>query len=68
MLDLEREIFTRRPDDWFGTLVDRTHLTAPDSGAEPTAENLRKSGHPLRGWLTVRKIAAIQRQVLGAGK
>jgi gluconolactonase len=68
LLDLEREIFTRRPDDWFGTLVDRIHLTAGQTGgnpgAEPTAENLRKSGYQLRGWLTVRKIAEIKRRVL----
>ncbi|MCE9567913.1 MAG: SMP-30/gluconolactonase/LRE family protein [Planctomycetes bacterium] len=68
VLDLEREIFTRRPEDWFGTLVDRIHLTAGQNGgnpgAEPTAENLRKSGYQLRGWLTVRKVAEIKRRVL----
>ena len=44
VLDLEREILSRRPDDWFGTLMDRIHLTASQKGgspgAEPTAENL----------------------------
>jgi len=68
VIDLEREIFNRRPDDWFGTLVNRIHLTASEAGgspaAEPTAENLRKSGYQLRGWLTVRKIAEIKRRVL----
>jgi type 1 glutamine amidotransferase/lysophospholipase L1-like esterase len=68
VLDLEREIFTRRPDDWFGTLMDRIHLTAAQKGgnpaAEPTAENLKKSGYHLRGWLTVQKIAEIKRSVL----
>ena len=68
LLDLEREILTRRPDDWFGTLMDRIHLTASQAGvnpgAEPTAENLRRSGYLLRGCLTVRKIAEIKRQVL----
>lgn len=68
LLDLEREIFTRRSDDWFGTLVDRIHLTAGQTGgnpgAEPTTENLRKSGYQLRGWLTVRKIAEIKGRVL----
>ena len=68
LLDLEREIFTRQPDNWYGTLVDRIHLTAPNSGAEPTTENLRKSGYQLRGWLTVRKVAEIKRQVLDAAK
>ncbi len=68
ILDLEREILTRRPDDWFGTLMKRIHLTASEaggsSGAEPTADNLRKSGYQLRGWLTVQKIAEIKRRVL----
>jgi hypothetical protein len=68
VIDLEREILSRRPDDWFGTLVNRIHLTASDGGgnpaAEPTAENLRKSGYQLRGWLTVRKVAEIKRRVL----
>lgn len=35
-----------------------------NSGAEPTAENLRKSGYQLRGWLTVQKIAEVKRRVL----
>jgi hypothetical protein len=68
VIDLEKEILTRRPDDWFGTLMDRIHLTAAQTGgnpsAEPTPENLRKSGYQLRGWLTVRKVAEIKRRVL----
>src|SRR5437763_2401351 len=68
VIDLEREILSRRPDDWFGTLVNRIHLTATETGgspgAEPTTENLRKSGYHLRGWLTVQKIAEIKRRVL----
>jgi hypothetical protein len=68
VLDLEREIFMRRPDDWFGTLMDRIHLTASQTGgnpaAEPTPENLKKSGYQFRGWLTVQKIAEIKRTVL----
>lgn len=68
VLDLEREILTRRPDDWFGTLMDRIHLTAAQKGgnpaAEPTADNLKKSGYQLRGYLTVRKIAEIKRRVV----
>lgn len=70
VIDLEREILTRRPDDWFGTLMNRIHLTAADAGgspaAEPTPENLRKSGYLLRSWLTVRKVAEIKRRVLDA--
>ncbi|HYT92234.1 MAG TPA: hypothetical protein VEL76_26200 [Gemmataceae bacterium] len=54
--------------DGFGTLMDRVHLTASQTGgnpaAAPTAENLRKSGYQLRGWLTVQKIAEIKRRVL----
>jgi hypothetical protein len=68
VIDLEREVLTRRPDDWFGTLMKRIHLTAGEAGgspgAEPTPENLRKSGYQLRGWLTVRKVAEIKRRVL----
>jgi hypothetical protein len=64
VIDLEREIFTRRPDDWFGTLVDRIHLTAGAAGAEPTEENLRRGGYLLRSWLTVRKIAEVKRRVI----
>jgi hypothetical protein len=68
VLDLEREILTRRPGDWFGTLMKRIHLTAAEAGgspgAEPTLENLRRSGYLLRGWLTVRKVAEVKRRVL----
>lgn len=72
VIDLEKEIFTRRPDDWFGSLMDRIHLTAAQTGgspaAEPTPENLRKSGYQLRGWLTVRKVAEVKGRVLDGGK
>ena len=68
LIDLEQEILTRRPDDWFGTLMKRIHLTANEAGgnpaAEPTVANLLKSGYQLRGWLTVRKIAEVKRRVL----
>lgn len=68
VIDLEREILSRRPDDWFGSLLNRIHLTAAETGgnpaAEPTAENLRKSGYQLRSWLTVRKISEIRHRVL----
>jgi hypothetical protein len=68
VLDLEREVLTRRPDDWFGTLMNRIHLTAGEAGgspgAEPTPGNLRCSGYLLRGWLTVRKVAEVKRRVL----
>jgi len=68
VIDLEREILTRRPDDWFGPLMDRIHLTAGRRGvgpsSEPTAENLRECGYLLRGWLTVRKISELKQRVL----
>jgi len=68
MIDLERAILTRRPDDWFGTLADRIHLTAGKNGvncsSEPTADNLKQCGYLLRGWLTVRKIAEIKQRVI----
>ena len=64
LLDLEREVLARRPDDWFGPLMDRIHLTAGAVNVEPTAENLARSGYLLRGWLTVRKVAEIKRRVL----
>lgn len=68
LIDLEREILTRRPDDWYNTLMKRIHLTAREAGgstsAEPTPENLRQSGYLLRGWLTVQKIAEVKRRVL----
>ncbi len=68
LLDLEREVFARRPDDWFNNLMDRIHLTAGQPaagpGAEPTAENLARSGYLLRGWLTVRKVAEIKRRTI----
>lgn len=72
LVDLEREIETRRPNDWFGTLMKRIHLTASETGgspsAEPNSENLRKSGYLLRCWLTVRKIAEIKQRVLDSSK
>ena len=70
LLDLEREILTRRPDNWFGKLMKRIHLTAGEAGvspgAEPTPENQGKSGYLLRGWLTVGKVAEVKRKILDA--
>jgi hypothetical protein len=68
VLDLEREILQRRPDDWYNTLMKRIHLTAREAGgntaAEPTPANLRTSGYLLRGYLTVQKIAEVKKRVL----
>jgi hypothetical protein len=70
VLDLEREILNRRPDDWYGKLTTRIHLTASQAGgsaaAAPTTENLSKSGYLLRGYLTVQKIAEVKTRVLDA--
>ena len=50
-------ILQRRPDDWYGTLMTRMHLTAARGGvspsSEPTADNLRESGFLLRGFFTL---------------
>ena len=70
LIDFEREILERRPNDWNGTLLQKNdaHPTVgvddvtPTS--EPTAENLRKSGYLLRGWLSVQKIAEVKKTVL----
>src|SRR4051812_14724570 len=69
LIDYEREILRRRPDDWDGSLLGKgdVHPTAGQGGAtptsEPTAENLRQSGYLLRGWLSVRKIGEVRRAV-----
>jgi hypothetical protein len=68
LIDMEQEILQRRPDDWYGTLMTRMHLTATRAGvspaSEPTDRNLRESGFLLRGWVTVRKLAEVKRRVL----
>lgn len=70
LIDFEKEILTRRPDDWNGTLQRKNniHLTASEAGgnagAAPTPENLSKSGYLLRGWLSVQKVAEVKRRVL----
>ena len=75
LIDYEREILTRRPDDWNGTLLnkDDVHPTAGTGGEDgvkassaPTDENLKSSGYLLRGWLSVKKIGEVKRTVLDA--
>lgn len=72
LIDYEREILKRRPDDWNGTLMNKNdpHPSAGDekinSASEPTAENLRTSGYLLRGWLSVKKIAEVKKTVIDA--
>jgi hypothetical protein len=69
LIDYEREILKRRPDDWGGTLLGKgdVHPTADRAGVKPTsaptAMNLRDSGYLLRGWLSVRKVAEVRRAV-----
>ncbi|MEK6237455.1 MAG: SGNH/GDSL hydrolase family protein [Planctomycetales bacterium] len=70
LIDFEKEILARRPDDWNGTLLGKNDVhptsrsgdVAPSS--PPTKENLRSSGYLLRGWLSVRKIAEVKQTVL----
>jgi hypothetical protein len=70
LIDYEKEILKRRPDDWNGTLLgkDDVHPTVEFHGTKttspPAAENLRNSGYLLRGWLSVKKIAEVKRTVL----
>jgi hypothetical protein len=72
MIEYYGEIVKRRPNDWFGTLIssDGVHPSADQGGAsvgsEPTEENLKNSGHLLRGVLSVRKIAEVKARVLDA--
>ena len=70
LIDYEREILKRRPDDWNGTLMNKNdpHPSAGsgdvNSAAEPSAENLRTSGYLLRGWLSVKKIGEVKGEVI----
>lgn len=70
LIDFEKEILKRRPDDWNGTLMNKNdvHPSAEFGGTKassaPTAENLKNSGYLLRGWLTVQKIAEVKAKVI----
>lgn len=72
LIDYEREILLRRPDDWNGSLLTKNdvHPTTGDddinAASEPTDDHLRRSGYLLRGWLSVRKIAEVKQRVLDA--
>jgi lysophospholipase L1-like esterase len=74
LIDFEKEILLRRPSDWDGTLLNKgdVHPTASRAGAEPTSEptpeNLKNSGYLLRGWLSLKKIEEIKRQVFDPAK
>jgi len=70
LIDYEREILKRRPDHWNGTLMNKNdpHPSAAggevNSASEPTAENLRTSGYLLRGWLSVKKLGEVKKNVI----
>jgi len=71
LIDYEREVLKRRPDDWDGSLLAKgdVHPTASASAggatptSSPTPDHLRNSGYLLRGWLSVKKIAEVKRAV-----
>ena len=71
LIDYEKEILKRRPNDWNGTLLGKNDVH-PSGGkpdgvnatSAPTAENLRTSGYLLRGWLSVQKVAEVKKKVL----
>jgi hypothetical protein len=70
LIDYEKEILKRRPDDWNGTLLNKNDVHPThgndkiNSSAAPTEENLKLSGYLLRGWLSVQKIKEVKRHVL----
>jgi hypothetical protein len=70
LIDYEKEILKRRPEDWNGTLLNQndvhptTGINETKTTSPPTAENLRNSGYLLRGWLSVKKIAEVKRKVI----
>jgi lysophospholipase L1-like esterase len=74
LIDYEREILKRRPGDWDGTLLAKgdVHPTATAGGATPTptsaptSDHLRNSGYLLRGWLSVKKLGEVKREVFDA--
>jgi lysophospholipase L1-like esterase len=71
LIDFEREIIARRPNDWNGTLMgkDDVHPASANgvaASAAPTEENLRSNGYLLRGWLSVKKVAEVRRAVFEA--
>lgn len=74
LIDYEREILKRRADDWNGTLMNKNdpHPSAGNgdvnSASEPTEENLRTSGYLLRGWLSVKKLEEVKRDVIDEKK
>ena len=68
MIDFYAAIMALSPKDWNGAIIgaNDAHPTAGDAAAEPTDENFRKSGYLLRGWLTVKKIEEVKKNVIDA--
>ena len=70
LIDYEKEILKRRPDDWNGTLLQKNdvHPTAEpgrrDGQLGADRREPRNSGYLLRGWLSVQKIAEVKKKVL----
>jgi lysophospholipase L1-like esterase len=69
LIDYYAQILKRRPDDWDGTLLNKGDVHPSHrrlSAAEPTPENLKKSGYLLRGYLSVQKIKQVKERVIDA--
>ena len=71
VIDYYGEILARRPGmTWDGTLMEKGdgHPSASRNGvtpeSAPTPESLRESGYLLRGWLSVRKLEEVKRNLL----
>ena len=68
LVDYYAAIMALSPKDWNGTIIGKgdAHPTAGDAAAEPTDENFRKSGYLLRGYLTVKKLEEVKKNVIDA--
>jgi lysophospholipase L1-like esterase len=68
LVDFHAAVMALAPDDWNGTIIGKNdaHPTAGNVAGEPTDENFRKSGYLLRGWLTVKKLEEVKRNVIDA--
>lgn len=68
LVDFYAAIMTLAPNDWNGTIIGKgdAHPNAGDATAAPTDENFRKSGYLLRGYLTVKKLEEVKKNVIDA--
>lgn len=66
VVDYYAAIMTLAPTNWNGTIIgkDDAHPTGENAGAAPTDENFRTSGYLLRGYLTVKKIQEVKKNVI----